>query len=146
LTDVGIPVAIHAHGAGAQNTGRRRRTAITGAGFFSSSSKGGDDARMHIQTPDALVLDIGNEESPATIEKAVVRLPQLRLWAWSAIAGVAWGSRPGHGGDDPGSGGDFTDSGIQPVDDVDVTVGVYLQRVGLVQRRLCGWTTIAGVP
>src|SRR5262249_6555352 len=49
LTDVGIPVAIHAHGAGAQNTGRRRRTAITGAGFFSSSSKGGDDARMHIQ-------------------------------------------------------------------------------------------------
>src|SRR5262249_25776508 len=62
-----------------------------------------------------------------------------------AIAGVARGTRPGHGGDDACGGVDFTDGGVQPVGDVDVAVGVYVQRVGLVERRPCGRPAIAGV-
>src|SRR5262249_47531437 len=145
LADVGIAATVHAHGTCAQDTGRRRRTAIAGAGFVPGPGEGGDDARTHIQAPDTLVLYIGNEESPTTVEKAVVRLPQLRLRAWSGIAGVAWCPRPGHGSDDTCGGVDFTDGSVQPVDDVDVAVGVYLQRVGLVERRPCGRPAIAGV-
>src|SRR5262249_31581732 len=82
---------------------------------------------------------------PTTIKKAVVRLPQLRAWAWSTVATRPWLPGAGHRGDDPGGGVDFTDDGVQTVDDIDVAVGVYLQRVGLVQRCPRGETTIAAV-
>jgi hypothetical protein len=74
FADIRIALVVRAHGPRPEDTGSGSRTTISRPGLVPVPSKGSDDARIQIQAPDTLVLDIGNEEPAATIEKTVVGL------------------------------------------------------------------------
>src|SRR5438552_2749880 len=62
-----------------------------------------------------------------------------------AVAPVARFAGSGHGGNDARRGIDFPHGGVQPVYDVDVTVGIDLERVQVVQGRLGCRAAVSGV-
>src|SRR5207245_10088310 len=88
---------------------------------------------------------IRDEQAAFAIQEAIVRLPQLGQDAGAAVTTVAWFAGPSRRGDDARGGIDFADGGVQPVYDVDIAVGVDLERVQIVQGRLGGRTAISGV-
>src|SRR5262249_4159812 len=98
-----------------------------------------------VQTADPLILDIRDEQAAAAVQEAIVRLPQLGQHPGAAIAAVARFTGSRHRGDDPAGGIDLADGGVQPVHDVDVAVGVDLERVQVVEGRLGGRAAISGV-
>src|SRR5262250_154444 len=102
FADVRIASVVHTHGARPEDTGSGGRTAIPSPRLVPSARKGGDDAATQIQTPNALILHIGNKEPDTTIEKTVVGLAQLGACPRTAIATRPRLARPCHRSDHAG--------------------------------------------
>src|SRR2546425_12516240 len=145
LADVGVPLVIHADRPGAHDGGLRGGLPIPGPSLLPITGEGRDDTGLQVQTAYPLVLNIRDEQAAFAIQEAIVRLPQLGQDAGAAVPGVARFARPRHRGDDTAGGIDFADGGVQPVDDVDIAVGIDLERVQIIQgRRVCR-AAVAGV-
>src|SRR5262245_4088800 len=135
LTDVRIALAVHANRAGAHDRRLRCRFPVPGSLFLTVAGEGGDDAGLQIQTSYSLVLNVRDEQSALAIQEAIVRLSQLCPGSRAAVAPVARFAGADDRGDDARAGIDLADSGVQPVDDVDVAVGIDLERIQVVQAR-----------
>ena len=145
LADVGVPLTIHADRSGPHDGGPGGRLTIPGPALLPIASEGRDDAGLQVQAAYALILNIRDEQAAFAIQEAIVRLPQLRQHTGATVATVPWDTSPGHRGDDTGGGIDFADSGIQPVHDVDVPVGIHIERVQVIQCRFCGRAAVTRV-
>src|SRR5262245_44066409 len=135
LADIRIALAIHADRAGAHDRSLRGRLPVSGSLFLAVAGEGGDDAGLQIQTSYPLVLNVRDEQSALTVQEAIVRLAQLGPGSRTAVASVARFAGADDRGDDARAGIDLADSGIQPVDDVDVAGGIDLERIQVVQGR-----------
>src|SRR5215471_18105782 len=135
LTDVRITLAIHADRAGAHDRSLRGRLPVAGSLFLAVAGEGGDDAGLEIQASYPLVLNVRDEQSALTVQEAIVRLAQLGPGSRAAVASVARFAGAGDRGDDARAGVDLANGGVQAVDDVDVTVGIDLERIQVVQGR-----------
>src|SRR5262245_6488424 len=136
LADVGVPLTIHADRPGTHDGGPSGRLTIPGPALLPIASEGRDDACLQVQAAYALILNIRDEQAAFAIQEAIVGLLQLRQHAGAAISTVPWDASPSHRGDDTGGSIDFADGGIQPVHNVDVSVGIHVERVQVIQRRL----------
>ena len=92
--------------------------------------------------PDAhtLVL-VSISRPPVPSRKQSFWLAQLRQDAWATIPTVARDAGPAIGDDTSSGFLDFMDGGVQPVHDVDIAVGIHLQRVQVIRCR-----SVAGPP
>src|SRR5262245_243585 len=135
LADVRIALAIHADRAGAHDRSLRGRLPVAGSLFLAVAGEGGDDAGLQIQTSYPLVLNVRDEQSALAVQEAIVRLAQLGAGSRAAVASVARFAGADDRGDAARAGIDLADSGVQPVDDVDVAVGIDLERIQVVQGR-----------
>src|SRR3989441_1007234 len=145
LADVGLRLAIHADRPSAHDGGLRGGLRISGPSLLPITGEGRNDAASQIQTAYPLVLNVRDEQAAFPIQEAIVRLPQLGQDAGPAVATVARFAGPSRRGDDARGGIDFADGGVQPVYDVDIAVGIDLERVQIVQGRLGCRTAVSGV-
>src|SRR5437773_2794157 len=145
LADVGVPLAIHADCPGAHDGSLRRGFPIPGPTLLAIAGEGRHDAGLQIETAYPLILNIRDEQAAFTVQETIVRLPQLGQDPGAAVAAVARLARASHRGDDARGGFDFTDGGVQPVDDVDIAVGVDLERIQVIQGRRGCRAAVAGV-
>src|SRR4029453_7873003 len=146
LADVGVSFAIHADCPGTHDGSLRGRFSIPGPPLLAIAGEGRDDAGLQIQAANPLVLNIRDEQAAFAVQETIVRLPELSRDAGAAVAAVARLAGPSHRGDDARGGIDFADGGVQPVDDVDIAVGVDLERIQVIQGCLGCRAAIAGVP
>src|SRR5262245_20617431 len=135
LADIRIALAIHADRAGAHDRSLRGMLPVPGSLLLAVAGEGGDDAGLQIQTSYPLVLNVRDEQSAFAVQEAIVRLAQLGQDSWAAVASVARLAGAGDRGDDARARIDLADRGVQPVDDVDVAVGIDLKRIEVVQGR-----------
>jgi hypothetical protein len=64
---------------------------------------------------------------PLAVQEAIVWLAQLGPDSRAAVASVAWFAGADDRGDDARACIDLADSGVQPVDDIDVAIGIDLE-------------------
>src|SRR5262245_38566282 len=89
LTDVGIPLAVHADRPGAHDGSVPGGVSVPGPSLLAITGEGRNGAGLQIQTAYPLILNIRDEQAPSAVEETVVRLPKLGQNAGTAVAAVA---------------------------------------------------------
>ena len=90
-------------------------------------------------------MDIRDQQPALAVQETVVWLAEHGLFAWPAVAAEALLAGAGHGGDDAGGAVDLSDHCIQPINDIDISVAIYLQGIRLFHGRLSGRAAVAAI-
>ena len=114
-------------------------------GLLSRAGKGGDDSAGQVHPPDALVLDVGNQQAAPAVQEKVVGFLEHGLATRAAVAAVTELARAGYGGDDAGAGVNLAHRRIEALGEVDIAVAVNGQAVGLVDDGVQGRTAVARI-
>ena len=146
LGDVGDASTVGADRSCAEDAGLCCGEAVAAALLGAVAGEGGDDARIQVDAPNALVLHVCDQQAAAPVEVAVVGFAELGVNGRSAVAAIGLLAVARNGGDSAGGCVDLAYHVVQPVDHVHIAVYVNLQRIGLVEGSLGRRTSVTGVP
>ena len=137
--------AVDEQRSGAQHRFAGGHRSVFGENSFAVAGDRLDRTRGQVNSPYAMVADVGHVQAAATVEGDAVRLAKPGPNGRSAVAAEPGCARTGHGVDRAGFGIDLSNDGADHFDEVHVALTIETHLVRLVETRPRGGSAVTAV-